>query len=56
MTRKEAESLIEFANTMHGALLALMALIQDLAPVIGLEEAQRLIDIIEEWQKKGDKS
>ena len=51
MTDKNKKEWIKFIETSSAVVKVLIYLIQDLAPVIGLAEAQRLVDIIGEAQK-----
>lgn len=50
MTDKELKEWKQFFDTEQAVLTALLSLIQDLAPVIGFNEAQRLVNIIVEAQ------
>lgn len=49
---KELEGWGRFFNTEQAVITAFIDLIQDLVPVIGLDEAQRLLKIIEKAQLK----
>lgn len=46
MNNAELNAVKQLINTQGGILNALLDLIQDLAPVIGIDEAQRLVNII----------
>lgn len=52
MTDKELKAWKQFFDTEHAVLTAFLNLIQDLVPVIGLDESQRLVNIIKEAQHK----
>ena len=48
MTDKELKEWKHFFDTEQAVVTAFLNLIQDLVPVIGLDEAQRLLNIIKE--------
>lgn len=50
MTDKELKEWKQFFDTEQAVITAFLNLIQDLVPVIGLDEAQRLLNIIKEVQ------
>lgn len=50
MTDEESKAWKQFFDTENALLTAFLGLIRDLVPVIGLNEAQRLVDIIKEAQ------
>lgn len=52
MTDEVSKAWKQFFDTEHAVLTAFLDLIQDLVPVIGLNEAQRLFDIIKEAQMR----
>lgn len=52
MTDEELKAWKQFFDTEQALLTAFLGLIQDLVPVIGLNEAQRLFDIIKEAQMR----
>ena len=47
------KSFKQFIRTSNATTKALVLLIKDLAPSLGYDEAQRLVDIISEAQKGG---
>lgn len=51
MTSEVADALKQFIRTSNAVLKVLLYLIEDLQPVIGMKEAQRLVNIIGEAQK-----
>lgn len=51
MTSEEINALKTFVTTSSKTTIALLYLLEDLAPVIGYDEAQRLIDLIGEAHK-----
>ena len=51
MTYEDAEAWKQFIRTANATTNALLHLINDLVPTIGLNEAQRLVDIIGKAQK-----
>ena len=51
MEKETISALKQFVRTSSAVLKVLIYLIEDLKPIIGMQEAQRLIDIIGEAQK-----
>ena len=51
MNDLEYKDIVECVNTRRATTQALLELINDLAPIIGYNEAQRLVNIIGEAQK-----
>ena len=51
MTDEQESALKQFVKTTNATTNVLLCLLQDLAPIIGLNEAQRLVNIIDEAQK-----
>jgi len=51
MEKETISALKQFVRTSNAVLKVLIYLIEDLKPIIGMQEAQRLIDIIGEAQK-----
>ena len=53
MTDNEIEEVKQFIRTSNATVHIVVALIEDLAPLIGYDEATRLMKIYEEAQKGG---
>ena len=51
MTNETADALKQFVRTSNAVLKVLLYLIEDLKPIIGTKEAQRLVNIIGDAQK-----
>lgn len=51
MNKETISALKQFVRTSNAVLKVLTYLIEDLIPIIGTQEAKRLIDIIGEAQK-----
>lgn len=51
MNDMEYKDIVEWVNTRRATTQALLELINDLAPIIGYNEAQRLVNIIGAAQK-----
>lgn len=51
MNDLEYKDIVEWVNTRRATTQALLELINDLAPIIGYNEAQRLVNIIGAAQK-----
>ena len=51
MGKETISALNQFVRTSNAVLKVLIYLIEDLKPIIGVQEAQRLINIIGEAQK-----
>lgn len=56
MTDKELKEWKQFFDTEQAVVTAFLNLIQDLVPVIGLDEAQRLLNIIKEATREHKES
>ena len=56
MTDKELKEWKHFFDTEQAVITTLLNLIQDLVPVIGLDEAQRLLNIIKEATREHKES
>lgn len=51
MTDKEIKAIEQFINTSNATTQILLSLIEDLAPIIGYDEANRLVRIYTDAQK-----